>query len=222
MSRFARIQPEGEERERLSCLDCGYIVYENPKMVVGAVVTHDDRVLLCRRAIEPRRGYWTLPAGYLELGETTAEGAIREVAEEANAQIVLDGIMAIYDISRVGQVQIIYRARFADPDNPAIAAGVESLDVGLFAWSGIPWSEIAFPTVHWALHEWRRLGDAPLRAPAGNPADDPQGLGTLPGSTPPASDPTPDPLDRILSPRQDTTLQPPHPQPAHPMSRRPT
>ncbi|WP_419730569.1 NUDIX hydrolase [Lichenicola sp.] len=179
MSRFARIQPEGEERERLSCLDCGHVFYENPKVIVGAVVVHEDRVLLCRRAIEPRQGFWTLPAGYLELGETSAEGAKREVLEEAGARITLDGILAIYDISRIGQVQIIYRARFADAGDPVAEAGPESLEIGLFDWAGIPWGEIAFPSVHWALDAWQRVGQGPLLAPFGNPIDDPRGEGRL-------------------------------------------
>ena len=210
MSRFARIHPDGEERERLSCLDCGHVFYENPKVVVGAVVVHDNRVLLCRRAIEPQRGFWTLPAGYLELGETTAEGAIRETREESGAVIALDGILALYSISRIDQVQILYRARFADPANPVFAAGTESLEVGLFDWGSIPWSEIAFPTVRWALEAWHRIGDAPLLAPAGNPPDDARGDGMpVPRSgTPPA------PLDAL--PDQQI---PQHPQ--HPMSRRP-
>ncbi len=210
MSRFARIHPDGEERERLSCLDCGHVFYENPKVVVGAVVVHDNRVLLCRRAIEPQRGFWTLPAGYLELGETTAEGAIRETREESGAVIALDGILALYSISRIDQVQILYRARFADPAQPFFAAGAESLDVGLFDWGSIPWSEIAFPTVRWALEAWRRIGDAPLLAPAGNPPDDLRGDGV----PVPRSDTLPAPLDAL--PGQQI---PPHP--PHPMFRRP-
>lgn len=182
MSRFARIQSEGDERERLSCLDCGHVVYENPKIIVGAVVVHEGRVLLCRRAIEPRQGFWTLPAGYLELGETSAEGAIRETFEEAGAHITLDGILAIYDISRVGQVQIIYRARFTDPENPVAEAGTESLEVGLFDWAGIPWGDIAFPTVRWALDAWHGIGQGPLPPPFGNPPHDLRGEGTLPGT----------------------------------------
>ncbi len=210
MSRFARIHPDGEERERLSCLDCGHVFYENPKVVVGAVVVQDGRVLLCRRAIEPQRGFWTLPAGYLELGETTAEGAIRETREESGAVIALDGILALYSISRIDQVQIIYRARFADPARPHIAAGTESLDVGLFEPASIPWSELAFPTVRWALEAWQRVGDGPLLAPAGNPPDDPRGDGV----PVPCPDAPPAPLDAL--PGQQL---PPHPQ--HPMSRRP-
>ncbi len=207
MSRFARIHPDGEERERLSCLDCGHVFYENPKVVVGAVVMHEHRVLLCRRAIEPQRGFWTLPAGYLELGETTAEGAVRETREESGAVIVLDGILALYSISRIDQVQIIYRARFADPAQPAFAAGTESLAVDLFDWASIPWSEIAFPTVRWALEAWHRIGDAPLLAPAGNPPDDLRGDGT----PFPRPDAAPARLDAL--PGQQI--------PQHPLSRRP-
>jgi ADP-ribose pyrophosphatase YjhB (NUDIX family) len=151
---------------------CGYVAYENPKIVVGSVVAEGERVLLCRRAIEPRAGYWTLPAGYLELHETTAEGARREAMEEAGADIVLEGILAVYDVSRIGQVQVMYRAHFA---TPGIAAGEESLEVGLFAWDDIPWDDIAFPTVRWALHAWRDAGTGPLGAPASNPASDRRG-----------------------------------------------
>jgi ADP-ribose pyrophosphatase YjhB (NUDIX family) len=182
MSRFSRIVPEGENRERVSCLDCGHVFYENPKVVVGALVAHEERVLLCRRAIEPRRGFWTLPAGYLELNETPAEGAVRETLEEAGASIAIDGILAIYSISRIAQVQIIHRARFADPDRPFIQAGQESLDVGMFGLDEIPREDIAFPTVLWAIDAFRRIGDNPLGAPDGNPHDDPRGEATLPGA----------------------------------------
>jgi ADP-ribose pyrophosphatase YjhB (NUDIX family) len=180
MSRFARIQPEGEDRERLSCLECGHIFYENPKVIVGAVVAQDGQVLLCRRAIEPRRGFWTLPAGYLELGETCAEGAAREAFEEAGARIAIEGVLAIYDISRIGQVQIIHRARFADPAAPAMSPGHESLELKLFPWAEIPWAELAFPSVRWALEAWHSLGDAPLSAPFRNPPEDPRGEIALP------------------------------------------
>lgn len=185
MLRFSRIVPDGEKRERVSCLDCGHVFYENPKIVVGAVVVHDDRILLCRRAIEPRRGFWTLPAGYLELNETPAEGAAREVFEEAGASIAIDGILAVYSISRIGQVQIIYRARFAEPTRPIIAAGDESLEVGLFAMHDIPRDDIAFPTVHWAIDAYRRVGDGVLLAPDTNPHHDPRGQAMPPGIIPP-------------------------------------
>jgi ADP-ribose pyrophosphatase YjhB (NUDIX family) len=175
MADFVRQIPDGDNRERLMCRDCGHIAYENPKIVVGAVVSHEGRVLLCRRAIEPRLGYWTLPAGYMELGETIEEGACREAREEAEADIALDGILGVYSISRIGQVQIMFRARFADPQAPHFAAGEETIETGLFAWDDIPWDDIAFPTVRWALDAWREAGSAPLGAPTTNPAADPRG-----------------------------------------------
>lgn len=174
MPDFVRQVPEGDTRERAVCTRCGHVAYENPKVVVGSVVVHEGRVLLCRRAIEPRRGRWTLPAGYLELGETAQEGALREAQEEAGAAIALDGVLGLYSISRIGQVQVIFRARFAD-GQPRFTPGEESLDVRLFAWDEIPWGEIAFPSVHWSLHAWRRAGDGPLGAPATNPSEDPRG-----------------------------------------------
>jgi ADP-ribose pyrophosphatase YjhB (NUDIX family) len=180
MPHFERRVPQGDNRERLVCADCGFIAYENPKIVVGSVVARDGNVLLCRRAIEPRRGFWTLPAGYLEHGETVQEGAAREAWEEATARIAIDGILAVYSISRLGQVQVIFRARFAEIGaKPLYAAGEESLDVGLFAWNAIPWSEIAFPSVRWALEAWHALGDGPLGAPVGNPPDDARGTQRL-------------------------------------------
>jgi ADP-ribose pyrophosphatase YjhB (NUDIX family) len=195
MSEFVRRVPEGDTRERQVCARCGHVDYENPKVVVGAVVAHEGRVLMCRRAIMPRQGFWTLPAGYLELGETVAEGARREVAEEACARIVLDGILAVFSISRIGQVQVIHRGRFADPAaRPLFAAGPESLDVRLFAWDDIPWDEIAFPSVRWALHAWREGADAPLGVPAGNPPDDLRGS-TPPGEMPPDPRPRPEMLE---------------------------
>ncbi len=176
MPEFAKTVPDGDSIERQVCTTCGYVAYENPKVVVGSVVAENGRVLLCRRAIEPRAGFWTLPAGYLELNETTAEGARREAMEEAGADIVLDGVLALYDVSRIGQLQVIYRARFA---RAGIAAGEESLEVGMFAWDDIPWKDIAFPTVHWALDAWRELGSGPIGAPAGNPAEDVRGTRRL-------------------------------------------
>ncbi len=170
---FVRRIPEGDHRERMVCADCGYIAYENPKVVVGSVVVAAGAVLMCRRAIEPRLGYWTLPAGYLELDETIEEGAMREALEEAQAEIALDGILAVFSIARIGQVQVIFRARFADA--PRFAPGPESLEVGLFPWDSIPWDDIAFPSVRWALDAWRHAGGGPLGAPIGNPPDDRRG-----------------------------------------------
>jgi len=173
---FIRRVPEGDNRERMVCAPCGYIAYENPKVVVGSVVVAGARVLLCRRAIAPRRGFWTLPAGYLELDETLEEGAAREALEEAQADIAIDGILAVFCIARIGQVQVIFRAQFADPAAQHFAAGPESLDVALFSWSDIPWDNIAFPSVRWALDAWRQSGAAPLGAPAGNPSEDRRGV----------------------------------------------
>lgn len=191
MSSFVRRVPEGDNRERLMCADCGFVAYENPKIVVGSVVTAaDDRVLMCRRAINPRKGYWTLPAGFMELGETPEEGAAREAREEAEATITIDGLLGVFSIARIGQVQMIFRARFAEPEAPRFAAGEESLEVALFSWDTIPWSDIAFPSVHWALHAWRAAGNAPLGRPAGNPAEDIRGTHPMPGAM--SSSPTED------------------------------
>ncbi len=185
MPEFVRRVPDGDNRERLICPDCGHIAYDNPKIVVGSVVAVDGAVLMCRRAIEPRRGFWTLPAGYLEHGETLQEGAMREAREEAEADIALDGVLGVFSVSRIGQVQVIFRGRFADQNAPPrFAPGPESLDVGLFAWARIPWNEIAFPTVRWALHAWRQAGSGPLGAPAGNPLDDPRGVQQITASLP--------------------------------------
>lgn len=163
--------PEGDTRERMICAECGFVLYDNPKIVVGSVARWGERVLMCRRAINPRRGYWTLPAGYLELNEATSAGAEREAWEEAQAKIRIEGLLAIYDIPRISQVQLIYRARLLDD---AVAAGPESLEVRLFGWDEIPWDDIAFPSVRWALHherEARLSGDFTTRtAPPADPA----------------------------------------------------
>jgi ADP-ribose pyrophosphatase YjhB (NUDIX family) len=184
MSSFVRRIPDGDNRERLVCADCGFVAYENPKIVVGSVVVLDGKVLMCRRAINPRKGFWTLPAGYMELGETPAEGAAREAREEAEADIAIDGILGVFSIARIGQVQIIFRAHFANWDHPHFGAGAESLEVALFSWETIPWNEIAFPSVHWALNAWRTSGEGPLGQPTGNPAEDLRGVRSMPGGAP--------------------------------------
>lgn len=153
--------PLGDNRERLTCPDCGFIDYENPRVVVGAVVVapgDPERILLCRRAIMPRAGFWTLPAGFLELGETAAEGAAREAFEEALARIVIDDVLGVYSIARIGQVQVIFRARLL---GPAIGPTPESSEVGLFRWEEIPWGELAFPSVEWSLQHWRAARNVP-------------------------------------------------------------
>jgi ADP-ribose pyrophosphatase YjhB (NUDIX family) len=152
--RFSQRIPVGDDRERMVCDDCGWVHYVNPKVVVGSVVSWNDEILLCRRAIEPRVGYWTIPAGYLEEGETPDAGALREAWEEARAEIQIDALLAVYSIAVLSQVQLIYRGRLTSSQ---IQPGPESLEVGLFAWSNIPWNELAFPTVAWALDHYRRV-----------------------------------------------------------------
>lgn len=158
--------PEGDNRPRQVCADCGYVQYENPKVVVGSVCTWQRKILLCRRNIEPRRGFWTLPAGYMEVNETSGEGAMREAWEEAYAKIQIESLLAVYNVPRISQVQIIYRARLLSPE---VAPGVESLDVGLFDWSEIPWDDLAFPSVRWALNHFREVEDAVEFAARTNP-----------------------------------------------------
>lgn len=153
---FTRTIPDGDSRERLVCNACGFINYENPKIVVGSVCRWEDRILLCRRAINPRSGFWTLPAGYMETRETTMDGAMREAWEEARARIRIRDVLAVYTIRRLSQVQVIFRAALLDPE---VSAGPESKEVALFRWDEIPWDEIAFPSVHWALnHDKAALG----------------------------------------------------------------
>jgi ADP-ribose pyrophosphatase YjhB (NUDIX family) len=151
-----RAVPEGDNRERLICGECGFIQYDNPKIVVGTVATWRGRILLCKRAIQPAHGRWTIPAGYMELGESPEQGAAREALEEACASLTIDALIGVYAIPRIGQVQLIYRAALTDG---AFAAGAESLDAALYAWDDIPWDEIAFPTVRWALEDWRATKD---------------------------------------------------------------
>ena len=158
--------PPGDDRVRLVCPECRYVAYQNPLIVVGSVAVWEERILLCRRAIEPCRGLWTLPAGFMEENETTHQGAAREAFEEAGARIDIGDLLGIYQLPRISQVHFFYRARLVSPE---IAAGAESLEVALFDWSEIPWPEIAFPTVRWALADFdARRGQSGF-APAGNP-----------------------------------------------------
>lgn len=149
---FDRKNPDGDDRERNQCNHCGYVEYENPKIVTGTVATWEDKILLCRRAIEPRVGFWTLPAGYMELGESVEAAALREAWEEARADITIDQILAIYSVPRISQVQVMFRGVL---NSPNVSAGPESLEVGLFHWREIPWDEIAFPTAAWALRHFQ-------------------------------------------------------------------
>lgn len=158
--------PEGDTKPRLVCDSCGFINYVNPKIVVGAVSRWEDKILLCRRAIEPRRNYWTIPAGYLEVNESTTDGARREAREEALANIQITALLAVYSILRISQVQLIYRARLRSPD---VAPGIESLETELFAWDDLPWDDLAFPSVHWALYHDREVNKLKEFVPRTNP-----------------------------------------------------
>lgn len=161
--KFTRRVPPGDDIERSICDRCGFVDYENPRIVVGSVATWEDRVLLCKRAIEPRSGYWTLPAGYLERHESPEAGALREAWEEARARLEIDQLLATYAITRISQVQLIYRARLIDPN---VAAGPESREVGLFSWDRLPpLDQIAFPSVKWALEDFRASRSKPVFAP---------------------------------------------------------
>ena len=165
-SSFSRRIPDGDSLPRAVCDHCGFINYENPKIVVGSVVTYQDKFLMCRRAIEPRRGYWTLPAGFMEKGETSEQGAQREAREEANAEIRIRDLLAVYNIPRISQVQLMYRAELVDPE---VSAGEESLEVAFFTWDEIPWDELAFPSVYWALTQFASVLDQTRIIPFGNP-----------------------------------------------------
>jgi len=145
--------PADDNRERAVCPACASIHYQNPLNVVGTlpVWEADGRVLLCRRAIAPRHGLWTLPAGFMELGETTAEGALRETQEEAGAQVELLPLYSLLNVVKVGQVHLFYRARLLSPH---FEPGPESLEARLFAQDEIPWDEIAFRTTRETLHRY--------------------------------------------------------------------
>lgn len=162
---FANQIPPGEDRERRVCQTCGYIDYVNPRIVTGVVAHAGGKILLCRRAIEPRKGFWTLPAGFMELGESVEEGARREAREEAMAELEIETMLGVYSIPRIGQVQIFFRARLLNDPAP----GPESLEVALLAWDDIPWKELAFPSVKWSLDAYRATEGKTGFAPFGNP-----------------------------------------------------
>ncbi len=146
-----RLPDDGDTKERAVCPACNTVHYENPLNVVGTVPHWGDKVLLCKRNIEPRWGKWTLPAGFMELGETTAQGAARETTEEAGAQFELEGLLTLLNVVRVGQVHLFYRARLlSDQFDP----GFETIEARLFAESEIPWDEIDFRTVKETLERY--------------------------------------------------------------------
>lgn len=152
------VVPADDSLERATCTACLTVHYENPLNVVGTLPVWEDKVLLCRRNIEPRYGKWTLPAGFMELNETTEEGAVRETTEEAGARIQLQGLYTLMNVVSVGQVHFFYRARLLDTD---FAPGPETIEAQLFAEHEVPWDELAFRTVRQTLEHFfadRRRG----------------------------------------------------------------
>jgi len=143
--------PSGDRLPRHVCNACGTIHYLNPRLVVGALPVWQDRVLLCRRAIEPRHGKWTLPAGFMENGETIAEAAIRETVEEANARILLGEMFTLISVPHINQVHVVFRADLLDLD---FSAGEETLELALFREDEIPWKDIAFRTIAMTLRHY--------------------------------------------------------------------
>ena len=136
--------PEGDDRYRYICRACDTVHYQNPRIVAGCLPVWGEQILLCKRAIEPRLGYWTLPAGFMELGETTAEAGRRETLEEANARVEIEALYAVLDLPQVNQVYMMFRSRLLDLD---FSPGRESLEVKLFTEDQIPWNQIAFMTI---------------------------------------------------------------------------
>ena len=150
--------PDGDHRPRHVCTGCGAVHYQNPKIVAGCVPEHDGRILLCRRAIEPRLGYWTIPAGFMENGETTQDAARRESLEEAQAEVEIGSLLAVVHVLHADQVHVMFRARLPQP---AFGVSAESLEVMLCDEAEIPWHDIAFRSVDFALRRYfedRRAG----------------------------------------------------------------
>jgi ADP-ribose pyrophosphatase YjhB (NUDIX family) len=157
-----RLIPPGDQRERAVCTACGAVHYENPKIVVGCVPEWQGKILLCRRAIEPRRGYWTTPAGFLEIGETLRTAAARETAEEALAHVEIGSLLAVVEVLHSAQVHVMFRARMRSAE---CGAGTESLEVMLCEEDEIPWSDIAFQSISFSLRRYledRRTGREPV------------------------------------------------------------
>lgn len=145
--------PDGDSRERHLCEQCDTVHYQNPRIVTGCLVVWDRRVLLCKRAIEPRSGFWTLPAGFLENGETTQAGAERETWEEARARVAIDDLYTIFSLPHISQVYMFYRAQLIDGKYDV---GSETTEVGLFDEENVPWSSLAFPVVRDTLEHYFR------------------------------------------------------------------
>jgi ADP-ribose pyrophosphatase YjhB (NUDIX family) len=162
--------PPGDDRPRHVCGACGTVHYQNPKLVAGCLAEWGETVLLCRRAIEPRYGLWTLPAGFMENGETTQEAALREAREEANARVEILSLYSLYDLPHIGQVYCLFRGRLVDL---GFRPGAESLEVRLFREEDIPWDTLAFASITHTLRHYfedRRTGEFPLHTGTIRPA----------------------------------------------------
>ena len=157
------IVPDGDTRERAVCDNCGHIHYVNPRIVTGCLPVHKDQVLLCKRAIEPRYGFWTLPAGYLENGETVAVGAARETMEEANANVTGLELYTVFSLPHISQIYMFF---LSELNKPEFSSGEESLEVKLFSEDEIPWDSLSFPVVTQTLEFFfkdRKTSDFPVR-----------------------------------------------------------
>ena len=167
---FSKTVPHDDSFERDVCNTCGLINYVNPKLIAGVVATwHEDgtdKILMCKRAIEPRKGFWTLPAGFMEQGETVAQGAAREAHEEANADVETDALIGIYNVARISQVQMFYRGKLRSAN---VSAGPESEAVALVAWEDIPWDALAFPAGYYALTHYYETRDQAHFTPFSEP-----------------------------------------------------
>lgn len=163
-SNFQQRIPDGDTHQRQVCSDCNWIHYENPRVIASALCIWQNQVLLCRRAIPPRYGFWTLPGGFMEIGETIEDAACREVREEAGANVSVESLLATYSIPRIGQVHMVYLARL---NEARWDAGTESLDVQLFPLQddAIPWDDLAFPVNHWTLKDYFSLQGRPVQQP---------------------------------------------------------
>lgn len=158
--------PQGDDRHRHVCGECDAIHYQNPNIIAGCLPIYEDKVLLCKRAIEPRHGFWTLPAGFMENGESTEQGALRESWEEARAKIDLHGLYTLFSLPEINQVYMLFKGTLTNLD---FEAGPESLEVALFSEEEIPWDELAFPVMKKTLRHYfsdRTSGEFPLRSEA--------------------------------------------------------
>jgi ADP-ribose pyrophosphatase YjhB (NUDIX family) len=153
--------PLGDDKPRSVCSDCGHIDYDSPENILGVVCTFQDKILLCRRAIEPRTGFWTLPAGHMERGETTEEGAAREAREESGVDLVTDKLLAIYEFPNEGQIHYYY---LATAISDTLAPNHETLEAKFFEWKDIPWGDLAFNSTHNILNDYLQSKNDPTLA----------------------------------------------------------